>query len=59
MATYREVIYCKDCKYRESFYHGEHSNYGMFSYSCSRLELRDPKPFDFCSRAEYKEKKNV
>lgn len=56
MATYSEVIYCKDCKFCYAYYHGEYSKIGMFSYTCEK-ELKKVTPFDFCSWAKYKEEK--
>lgn len=56
MATYSEVIYCKNCKFCKSYYHGEHSKLGMFSYTCTK-ELKKVQPFNFCCWAEYKEEK--
>lgn len=56
MANYGEIIYCKDCKHVKVYYHGS-SNYGMFSYQCSKWEKINPQAFDYCSRAEYKERK--
>lgn len=53
MATYAEVIYCKDCKYRKIYYH----EYNKYSYECSKWEKLNIGPFDFCSKAEYKEQK--
>jgi hypothetical protein len=57
MATYAEVIYCKNCKFCDIYYHGEHSKIGMFSYTCTK-ELKEVQPFNFCSWAKYKEEKN-
>ncbi len=51
MANYSEVIYCKDCKYRKTYYH----RYNMYSYECSLWQKINIQPYDFCSRAEYKE----
>lgn len=51
MATYNEVIYCKDCKYCKCYYRGNNN----FSYQCKRLEKLNVQAFDYCSRAEYKE----
>lgn len=53
MATYSEVIYCKDCKYKKVYYH----EYNKYSYECSLWQKINIRPFDFCSRAEYKEAK--
>ena len=53
MATYGEIIYCKDCKYYKVYYH----EYNRYSSECSRLERLKITPFDYCSRAEYKEEK--
>ena len=53
MATYGEIIYCRDCKYLKVYYH----EVNRYSYECSRWEKLNIQPFDYCSRAEYKKER--
>lgn len=55
--TLGELVRCRDCKYCNTFYHGEKSRLGMFTYECTRLNLpADLQGDDYCSRAERREK---
>ena len=57
MASYGEIVYCKDCEHARIYYHGAESNLGMFTYQCSKWEKMNPQPFDYCSRGEYRKRK--
>lgn len=39
------MIGCKECPDLKKWYHGPHSNFGMFSYSCARTgyNIEDPE----------------
>lgn len=49
MATYAEIIYCKNCDYYKSYYHSN----GTFSCECLWW-LRKTSPHEYCSKARYK-----
>jgi len=58
MATYSEVIYCKNCKYFSEFEDIDKPEYRECKYFSNWSTAYYMLPNDFCSCAKYKEEKN-
>lgn len=50
-----EVTRCKDCKHAKTYYHGEQSKLGMFTYYCL-MGGYHVQENEYCSKAEVRKK---